>query len=196
MPTIPFLRSYPHTVRWGILLVVIIVSVGHIATPVHAQEGSSCRPNTENACPQKGYNCERVKVTNGVPSYECTCQFGKFEALAEVLGGKSVCDFLGDGTKDSGKLEGNPLMKTFTFIANALLALTVGAGLIMVVWSGYLYMTAGGSGEQITTAKSRLRTALIGIILAMAAFLILNTISPQFASDLDEPVFKNPRSVR
>ena len=71
-------------------------------------------------------------------------------------------------------------------------AVVVAVGLITFVVAGYVYMTAGGSAQRIGTAKTLMGAALLGIILAITAQLILNTISPQFASQVQEPVLKTP----
>ncbi len=68
------------------------------------------------------------------------------------------------------------------------MALIVVAGVIAVVVGGYLYMTAGGNGGQVETAKTWIKSALFGIVLALASYLILNTINPQLASELQNPL--------
>ncbi len=60
-------------------------------------------------------------------------------------------------------------------------------GVIMIVVGGFTYMTAGGDSGKLGQAKTFIGAALLGIILALASYLILNTISPQFTSDLKEP---------
>lgn len=80
-----------------------------------------------------------------------------------------------------------PFLTYARFFANVLIALTVAVGIIMIVAGGFVYMTAGGSGERISKSKTIIGTALLGIALALTAFIILNTISPQFAADVKEP---------
>lgn len=79
------------------------------------------------------------------------------------------------------------------FIDRVLLITTgvvIGFGLIAFVVGGYLYMTAGGNAQRIGTAKTIIGAALLGIVLAITAQLILNTLSPQFASQVIEPLFR------
>src|SRR5207248_485956 len=83
---------------------------------------------------------------------------------------------------------GSPMLTYFKFIFQLFLAIIVIIGLIMVVIGGYIYMTAGGDGSRLQLAKSFISSALLGIVLALSSYLILNTISPQFASDLKEPL--------
>lgn len=50
---------------------------------------------------------------------------------------------------------------------------------VMIMWGGFLWLTAAGSASQIGIAKSRITNALIGLVLALGSYLILNTINPK-----------------
>lgn len=99
------------------------------------------------------------------------CQFGELEM---PLPGMSGCI-------DEIKL------KSF---AATLFNIAVGAivliGVILVVVGGYIYMTAGGDASRVGTAKSVIGGALLGIVIALTAYVVLETISPQFIN-LEEP---------
>jgi hypothetical protein len=56
------------------------------------------------------------------------------------------------------------------------------AGLLMLVIGGFFYMTAAGNNSQLTKAKSIITDALIGIIVALFAWLLLFTINPDLVS--------------
>lgn len=137
------------------------------------------------SCMGKGYYC---KVPSNSLVGKCSCAFGEFE-MPLNFGGTSAF-----GTTDVCKWvnsQGNkPLLTYVSLLVNIVIALTVALGLVMIVIGGFFYMTAGGDGGRISTAKTFIGAALLGIILALTAFLILNTISPQFASDVREPIFK------
>lgn len=49
---------------------------------------------------------------------------------------------------------------------------------LMIVIGGIQYMTAYGSESKITDAKRRIYQALLGLLLAISAWLILYTINP------------------
>lgn len=49
---------------------------------------------------------------------------------------------------------------------------------IMVLYAGFLWLTAAGNGGKISQAKSKIYNAIIGSILLVSAYLILNTINP------------------
>jgi len=49
---------------------------------------------------------------------------------------------------------------------------------LMIVYGGYLVMTAAGNGEQASEGKEAISSALVGMVLLFAAYLILRTINP------------------
>ncbi len=49
---------------------------------------------------------------------------------------------------------------------------------IMIMIGGLLYLTAGGSPDRVLSAKNYISNALIGLILAMTSYLLLQTINP------------------
>jgi heme O synthase-like polyprenyltransferase len=60
------------------------------------------------------------------------------------------------------------------------LASTIAAG--GLVWSGIVYMTAGGSLQNLEKAKNIFKYSLIGLALCIAAFVIANLIGAQATS--------------
>ncbi len=51
--------------------------------------------------------------------------------------------------------------------------------MVMVVVGGFQYMVARGNPSAIGAAKSRITNAVIGLILALGSYALLNTINPQ-----------------
>jgi hypothetical protein len=49
---------------------------------------------------------------------------------------------------------------------------------IMIMIGGLLYLTAGGSPERVSNAKSYISNALIGLILSLTSYFLLQTINP------------------
>lgn len=47
---------------------------------------------------------------------------------------------------------------------------------IIVIYSGFLWMTAGGNDDQVKKAKSWLTNAVIGLIIALAAYSITSFV--------------------
>jgi len=42
--------------------------------------------------------------------------------------------------------------------------------LVLIIWSGYEWMTAGGDQAKVTTAKSRLTNSVIGLVVVLASW--------------------------
>lgn len=60
---------------------------------------------------------------------------------------------------------------------------TVGiAALFMLTIGGFVYMTSGGNTATLSRAKGYISDALIGLILALLAYLILNVINPDLVN--------------
>ncbi len=58
----------------------------------------------------------------------------------------------------------------------------IGVSVIMIIWAGFLYVTAAGDPSKIQTAKKALIFAVIGIVVGILAFsavtIITNIIAP------------------
>ena len=106
------------------------------------------------------------------------CAYGNLEVPlpVEQLEGKNICEILDEFNGD-GEDVASPIRAYAAFLANLIIAAIVGLGLIMIVIGGYLYMTAGGAADRIQTAKKVIGAALLGIIIALLSFVILNTIN-------------------
>lgn len=59
----------------------------------------------------------------------------------------------------------------------------------MSVFGGYLIMSARGNGAQVSKGKSYIISSLIGMVLLMCAYLLLNTINPELV-DFTTPKFE------
>lgn len=55
------------------------------------------------------------------------------------------------------------------------------AAFIMIIWGGAEWMTSVGDPAKITSAKDKIRQSLLGLLLILSSFLILNTINPEFS---------------
>lgn len=107
------------------------------------------------------------------------CDFGVFEARLPGITSEKICDLIGPNK--------TPLITYINAAVSFVTGLIVVVGIISVLVGGYFYMTAGGSAERVGMAKTIIGSALAGIVIAMVGWLILNTISPQFTSQVQEP---------
>lgn len=107
------------------------------------------------------------------------CNTGKvitIPAVTEIVNGKTVvvspekfeyeqpCDF-------------NYLMTLINnLITFLLITLATPLFALILIYVGWLYISAGGSSENVTKAKKIFKNALIGYVIALAAWLIVKTI--------------------
>lgn len=47
---------------------------------------------------------------------------------------------------------------------------------LIIIYAGWLYLSSGGSTENVSKAKKILKNAIIGYVIALAAWLIVKTI--------------------
>lgn len=52
------------------------------------------------------------------------------------------------------------------------------AAFVMIVWGGVQWMTSAGNPTKTSDAKDRIQKALLGLLLVLASFLILQVINP------------------
>lgn len=69
---------------------------------------------------------------------------------------------------------GTYINNIYRFVIGAVGILAV----VMIMWAGFLWMTARGSAEQVSKAKGYMSGAVIGLVLALGSFLILATVNP------------------
>ena len=60
-------------------------------------------------------------------------------------------------------------------------AAAAGLAVIMVIWGGVEYITAV-AGEGKSGGKERITSAILGLLLALGSYIILNTINPDLLS--------------
>jgi len=56
------------------------------------------------------------------------------------------------------------------------------AAFAMLVWGGVEWMTSAGSPARISSAKERISSAVLGLVLILASFLILQVINPELTA--------------
>lgn len=66
------------------------------------------------------------------------------------------------------------LVDTITTFANYLLVIIGLIAVILIVYGGYLYITAGGDEENLKKARNTLVYGVIGVVVAILAFAIVS----------------------
>lgn len=69
----------------------------------------------------------------------------------------------------------------FTVITNVLLFIIGAISVIMLVIGGIRYTTSAGDSAAVTSAKNTILYAIVGIIVALLAYAVVNFVVGQFA---------------
>ena len=85
----------------------------------------------------------------------------------------------GDNVRGSLFTGNNSLFKTVT---NVLLFLIGAVSVIMLIIGGLRYVLSNGDSGQITNAKNTILYAVIGIVVALLAYAIVNFVITSFAN--------------
>jgi len=70
----------------------------------------------------------------------------------------------------------NCLPSTVLAVANAFLIFSGTTALFIIAWSGIRMITAGADAKQIDTLKKAITFAIVGLIIVLASFSIVNLI--------------------
>lgn len=65
----------------------------------------------------------------------------------------------------------------FGNVVNALLAFAGTAALFFIIFAGIKFITSGGDAKQVEGARKTLTYAVIGLVVILSAFFILNVIA-------------------
>lgn len=122
-------------------------------------------------CPQSAaigqYKSEDQKKTETIFKPSITIPGSKFIAGQEI--------------KVSGKTLGEYVAAFYVFFVGIIGILAV----TMILWGAIQWITAAGNAGKISAAKEQISSALIGLLLALAAYTILNLISPRLVQITD-----------
>ncbi len=64
----------------------------------------------------------------------------------------------------------------FTTIVNVLLFIIGAVSVVMLIYGGIRYTTSGGNANNVTAAKNTIMYAIIGLVIAIFAFAIVNFV--------------------
>ena len=96
--------------------------------------------------------------------------FAEDDFTKQVMGGmQKTGSAAGYGTKTD-------LSTTVGKIINGFLILLGIVFMILIIYGGFIYMTAGGDEQKITKAKDILKGAAIGMIIILSAYAIANFV--------------------
>ncbi len=82
----------------------------------------------------------------------------------------------------------------FETVANVLLFLIGAVSVIMLIVGGFRYVLSGGDSTQVTSAKNTILYAVIGIIVALLAYAIVNFVVSSFIAKPTTPTAERTAS--
>lgn len=97
-----------------------------------------------------------------------------------LLAGKAMAFSVQEGA-DSAKADAMPadlvgMNGVFTKISNTLLLIIGIVSVIMLIIGGLRYIVSGGDNKKVTDAKNTILYAIIGLIISLLAYAIINFV--------------------
>jgi len=144
---------------------LVLASVWMAAPPAGAQTGvGSCIVNQ--------------KCTNNVSAESCNAQRGTFsegQSCTLKFTPNSPIPSLFDETTDvDNTLFARYVSAFYIFFAGVAGMLAV----VMLMWGGYHYITSAGNSQRMAQGKEIISNAIIGLVLLLTSYLLLNLINP------------------
>lgn len=97
--------------------------------------------------------------------------------VPEFVGAQAANQILNGAEQASGEDRASAdIDTTFRDVVNFLLYLIGAIAVIMLIFGGFRYVTSGGDGSAITSAKNTILYAVIGLAVAIIAYAIVNFV--------------------
>ncbi|MFZ2681686.1 MAG: hypothetical protein WAZ14_01150 [Patescibacteria group bacterium] len=87
-----------------------------------------------------------------------------------------------DAVQSNTGLGNKELDETLGLLINVLLGLLGIIFLVLVIYAGFLWMTAGGDEKNVAKAKQIIITAVIGLVILLSAYAISSFVLDQLIS--------------
>jgi hypothetical protein len=89
------------------------------------------------------------------------------------------------GAPDINTQAGQTLPGVAAWVYYFILMISGISAFVMIVWGGVVWLTSAGDPSRLSDAKDRIKNAVLGLLLVLASYLILQTINPQFTTLLN-----------
>lgn len=83
---------------------------------------------------------------------------------------------------DQAGFGNQPLEETLGLLINVLLSFLGVICLVLVLYAGFLWMTAGGDDKKVGTAKNIMINAVVGLIVLLSAYAISTFVIEQIST--------------
>ena len=107
-----------------------------------------------------------VSLFSPINVFAADCETGTYNIITG-----SAC---GSGTGQNGTLFGEGGL--FTIIVNVALFIIGSISVLMLIYGGIRYTISGGDEKAITSAKNTILYAVVGIVVAVLAYAIVNFV--------------------
>ncbi len=97
-------------------------------------------------------------------------------ALAQNNPFNQAQNLANDVANNAGITSNRTLPQIIGQIINIILGFLGIVLLLIILYSGFLWMTAGGDSKKVAEAQSRIGNAVVGLIIIVAAFAISNLV--------------------
>lgn len=87
-----------------------------------------------------------------------------------------------DAVGGNSGLGNQPLEQTLGLLISVLLGVLGIIFLVLTIYAGFLWMTAGGDEKQVAKAKNIIITAVIGLVILLSAYAISSFVLSQLIS--------------
>jgi len=127
-----------------------------------------CQSNTAGTPPEYKNCCGPVPASPATPPPATSTGGLKYTLLEKIPG--------------LANTDGSNLPKYILALYNLALAIVVLSAVFMVSIGGFMYLTSAGNTSAMHTAKEVIFNALIGLVIALTAWLLLNVINPDLTN--------------
>lgn len=109
-----------------------------------------------------------ILLVAAFPTITAFAQYTLIEPLPQFGGGGPLTDVT--------------LKQYLSWAFRFMIALAGILAVLMLIYAGILYITSGGNASKAENAKSKITSALLGLVLAIAAYIILYAINPDLTN--------------
>lgn len=141
----------------GLLIVPALALATSVVTPV-------LQPSTAVAQTRSGAAAGKATASTGT----CDPEGGLSSGVACAKSDEQQSELFGSGS-------------IFETVVNVLLFIVGAIAVIMLIYGGFKYVISGGDAGAVTSAKNTILYAVVGIIVALLAYAIINFVVGKFA---------------
>lgn len=166
-------------------LKILVVSAGLVALAFSCFAGISTVHAVDTPPTKTNPTKTKTPTTNTTNTDESTGSSGSGSTSGSSSGSScgSAAECINSGVDQAGGSNANKDMGSFLKSITDTLLFVLGAGaVIMIVIGGIRYATSNGDQNTLTSAKNTILYAVIGLVLAIMAYAIVNFVVVRFTN--------------